>query len=352
VVATSASSGLLALGWDDAWASALAALGDSTLWPARVSRVDRGMCTVMTGTAEVRAAPERSVEVAVGDWVGLGPGSPADGKARIVAVLPRRGVFRRASVAKGAAVQIVAANIDTVFLCDALDGALSLRQLERFLALTWQSGATPVVVITKSDAVPEAVVTDALEAVKTVADGVGVVVVSSTSGDGVTNLAPYLLAGRTVALVGLSGAGKSTLVNLLAGTEILATGAVRRDGSGRHTTTHRQLVLLPGGGLLIDTPGTRALSVVGVGDGVDQAFHDVEVLARGCRYANCSHAGQAGCVLGAAVSDGRLERSRLESWLRLKNERASSEVEDARGDVAERKRRKAAKFADRRAART
>ncbi len=350
---TSAVSGLLALGWDDGWVSALADLHDPTLWPARVSRVDRGMCTVMTGTAEVRVALERSFEVAVGDWVGVAPGPTVDGRAaRIVTVLPRRGVFRRAAATKGAAAQIVAANIDTVLLCDALDGSLSLRHLERFLALAWQSGATPVVLITKSDAVPSAVVTEALEAVKTVADGVSVFVVSSTTGDGMGDVAPYLVAGRTVALLGLSGAGKSTLVNLLAGAEILATGAVRRDGSGRHTTTHRELVLLPGGGLLIDTPGMRAKSVVGAGDGVEQAFRDVEVLARRCVYTNCSHAGELGCALAAALSDGRLERSRLESWLRLRSEPAASEPEIARGDIAERKRRKAAKFANRRAART
>jgi ribosome biogenesis GTPase len=266
--------------------------------------------------------------------------------------LPRRGVFRRAVAAKGAAPQIVAANIDTVFLCDALDGSLSLRHLERFLALTWQSGATPVVLITKSDAVAPAVVAQALEAVKTVAGGLSVVVVSSTTGDGMVGVAPYLVAGRTVALLGLSGAGKSTLVNLLAGAEILATGAVRRDGSGRHTTTHRELVLLPGGGLLIDTPGMRALSVVAAGDGVEQAFPDVEVLARGCRYTNCSHSDESGCALAAALSDGRLEHTRLESWLRLRSEPASSEHEIARGDIAARKRRKAAKVDDRRAART
>jgi ribosome biogenesis GTPase len=284
--------------------------------------------------------------------VGVAPGLTAGGRARIGTVLPRRGVFRRAAAAKGAAAQIVAANIDTVFLCDALDGSLSLRHLERFLALAWQSGATPVVLITKSDAVAPAAVTEALEAVKTVADGISVLIVSSTTGDGMLDVAPYLVAGRTVAVLGLSGAGKSTLVNLLAGADILATGPVRRDGSGRHTTTHRELVLLPGGGLLIDTPGMRALSVVGAGDGVEQAFQDVEVLARRCLYTNCSHAGESGCALAAALSDGRLERSRLESWLRLRSEPASSELEITRGDIAERKRRKAAKFVDRRAART
>lgn len=348
---TWAVSGLLALGWDDGWASALAERGDPTLWPARVSRVDRGICTVMTGTAEVRVATKRSVEVAVGDWVGVTSGA-ADRRSQIVAVLPRRGVFRRAAAAKGAAPRVVAANIDTVFLCDALDGGLSLRHLERFLALSWQSGATPVVLITKSDAVSPAVMTEALAAVKTVAEGVSVLVISSTTGDGMVGVAPYLVPGRTVALLGLSGAGKSTLVNLLAGAEILATGAVRRDGSGRHTTTHRELVLLPGGGLLIDTPGMRALSAVGAGDGVEQAFEDVELLARRCGYTNCSHSGESGCALAVAVCDGRLERSRLESWLHLKSDLQSSQIEIARSEIAERKRRKAAKFADRRAART
>ena len=349
---TSAVSGLRALGWDDGWAAALAELGDTTLSPARVSRVDRGICTVMTGTSEARVTSQRDVEVAVGDWVGVAPGPAGDDRARIVAVLPRRGVFRRVAASKGATSRVVAANIDTVFLCDALDGNLSLRHLERFLALAWQSGATPVVLITKSDAVAPRAVTEALEAVRTVADGISVLVVSSTTGDGIAGVAPYLVAGRTVAVLGLSGAGKSTLVNLLAGTEILATGAVRRDGSGRHTTTHRELVLLPRGGLLIDTPGMRALSVAGAGDGVEQAFDDVEAIARLCVYANCSHAGESGCAVGAALSDGRLERSRLESWLRLRSEPAASELEITRGDIAERKRRKAAKFADRRAART
>ncbi len=348
---TSAASGLLALGWDDGWVSALAELCDPTVWPARVSRVDRGVYTVMTGTTEVRIAAKRGAEVAVGDWVGVGPGVTGDGRARIVAVLPRRGVFRRAAAARGATPQTVAANIDTVFLCDALDGHLSLRHLERFLALAWQSGATPVVLITKSDAIPPADVTEAVRAVKSVAGRVPVVVVSSTTGDGINDVAPYLVQGRTVALLGLSGAGKSTLVNLLSGAEILATGAVRRDGSGRHTTSHRELVLIPGGGLLIDTPGMRALSVVGARHGVDEAFQDVEVLADGCRYADCTHAGEQGCALAAALSDGRLERSRLESWLRLRAEPASSELEAARGKVAERKRRKAAKIAGRRAAR-
>ncbi|MHB1713042.1 MAG: ribosome small subunit-dependent GTPase A, partial [Acidimicrobiales bacterium] len=311
-----AAPGLVALGWDDGWSSALAELRDPTLSPARVSRVDRGMCTILTGAAEVRVAVERGMEAGVGDWVGVG--EVASGVVRIAAVLPRRCVFRREARAKGGVPpQVVAANIDTVLLCDALDGGLSPRHLERFLALAWQSGAAPVVLMTKSDAVPATVLVKAVEAVTAVADGVRVLVVSSTTGAGMADMAPYLLPGRTAALVGLSGAGKSTLVNLLVGADIVATGAVREDGSGRHTTTHRELVLLHGGGLLIDTPGMRTLSVVGAGDGVEQAFRDLEDLAEGCKYANCSHGGEQECALVAALSDGYLEQGRFEAWRRL-----------------------------------
>jgi ribosome biogenesis GTPase len=305
----------------------------------------------MTGMGEVRVAAERGVEIAVGDWVAVSPGPAAGERSQIVAVLPRRCVFRRTADARRAVPQIVAANVDTVLLCDALDGRLSVRHLERFLALAWQSGATPVILITKSDKVPPAVVAEAVETLEAVAGGVSVLVVSSTTGDGMRAVMPYLVPGRTIALLGLSGAGKSTLVNLLAGTDVLATGAVRSDGKGRHTTTHRELVVLPGGGVLIDTPGMRALSVVGAGDGVEQVFQDIEVLASGCKHSSCSHTGEEGCAVAAAVSDGRLAGERLESWLRLRAEPQSSDPEVARRVVEERKRRKAAKFAARRTAR-
>lgn len=323
-------------------------MGDATLRPARVSRVDRGVCTVMTGTEEARVALERRLPVVVGDWVGLA-GSDGGSEARIGAVLPRRAVFHRTAPTKGASPRAVAANIDTVFICDALDGQLGLRHLERFLALSWQSGATPVIVITKSDTVEPDRLSHALAAVGTVAHGVEVVVISALTGAGVQGLAPHLGAGRTVALLGLSGAGKSTLANLLAGARVLTTGEVRRDGSGRHTTTHRQLLVLPDGGLLIDTPGMRALSVLGAAAGVEQAFDDLEVLAGSCRYASCSHSGEPGCMIGQAVSEGRLAPGRLEAWRRLTAEQTPSAAGDARGAVAERKRRKAAKFAERRA---
>lgn len=256
----SAVPSLTSLGWDDDWQSALDALGDPALVPGRVSRVDRGVCTVMTGTDEVRVSATVGVEIAVGDWVAFRP-AVDDERPRIGAVLPRRCVFRREDP-RTRRVQVAAANIDTVLLCNALDGRLSLRHLERYLAVAREGGATPVVLITKSDAVAPDVVEQAVAAVEEVATGVAVVVVSSTTGDGMEDLAPYLSPGRTLALLGLSGAGKSTLVNLLAGEDLLRTGKVRKDGSGRHTTTHRQLVPLPGGAMLIDTPGMRSLSVV------------------------------------------------------------------------------------------
>lgn len=343
-----AEVGLAALGWDDGWSTALAGLAEPDLVPARVSRVDRGMCTVMTGTDEMRVSMARGVQIAVGDWVAVAPGLPEGSGPRIAAVLPRRCMVRRAAGENGAATQVVAANVDTVLLCDALDGDLSLRHLERFLALAWQSGATPVVLITKSDTLAPAGVAGAVEAVKAVAAGVEVLLVSSTTGEGLAGLGPYLLGGRTVALLGLSGAGKSTLVNLLAGAEVLATGEVRKDGKGRHTTTHRELIVLPGGGLLIDTPGMRALSVIGAGDGVDRAFRYIEEIASRCRFGHCSHTGEEGCAIAAAVADGALDQARVDSWLRLKAEPATSAHESARQAVDERKRRKAAKVAIRR----
>jgi ribosome biogenesis GTPase len=305
------------------------------------------MCTVMTGSADVRVTSDRAVDLAVGDWVAV-DGRIGAGTARIASVLPRRAAFRRTSDGGGASAKVIAANIDTVFVCDALDGSLSPRHLERFVALAWHSGATPVVVITKSDTVSPPDVAKAVDAVRTTTAEVSVVAVSSRSGDGVPALKSYLLPGRTVALLGLSGAGKSTLTNLLAGSEIMATGAVRADGAGRHTTTHRELVVLPQGGLLIDTPGMRALSVLGASEGVAQAFSDIEELVAQCRYPDCSHTGESGCAIAAAASDGHLEPERFEAWLRLTAESASQGASDTRRQIAERKRRKAAKFESRR----
>ncbi len=346
---------LAELGWDDDWAAALAQIpelgSEPGIEPGRVSRIDRGAMTILTASGPRRAASVRELDLAVGDWVALGTGAESDDGWRVVARLPRRFVFRRTAEGAGAEGQVVAANIDAVLVVDAIDGRLSLRHLERYLALAWQSGATPVVVVTKADLTSSALVDERVAAVKGVAPGVAVHVVSTETGEGVEALARHLAAGRTAALLGLSGAGKSTLVNHLAEANILATGEVRRDGQGRHTTTHRQLVLLPTGGLIIDTPGMRALSIEGAGEGVELAFADIEELSSRCHFPNCSHTNEQDCAVNAAVADGALAIDRLEAWLRLREQTPAVNRDAARVRVQDRKRRRATAKADRRARR-
>ncbi len=359
----SVPSSLVDLGWDADWEAALAVAASATvtagatdggaplapgratetagpLTPGRVSRIDRGISTVLTAVGPVRVAAVTSLPLAVGDWVTLAA-SPLGASAWVLAgLLPRRSAFRRVTDNAGAREQIVAANIDTVLIVDAVDGQLSARHLERYVALAWQSGAEPVVVITKVDlAPPEAVARHAAE-VHAVATDVAVLEVSATTGVGLDRLAPYLGAGRTVALLGLSGAGKSTLVNLLAGEEVLATGAVRGDGKGRHTTTYRELVPLPGRGMLIDTPGMRALSVAAATEGVAQVFSDLEALARGCEFDDCSHTSERNCAVTAAVAEGLVTEERLASWRQLQLETPADTPQVARRRIVERKKQK------------
>jgi ribosome biogenesis GTPase len=291
------------------------------------------------------------LKLAVGDWVALTPEATATGHRVLAAILPRRCAFRRVSDDPAAREQVVAANIDTVLLVDAIDGQLSVRHLERYVALAWQSGAVPVIVITKSDLAGPGEMDDYVARVAEVASGVAVHVVSAATGEGLDELAPYLAPGRTVALLGLSGAGKSTLVNLLAGGEILATGAVRGDGKGRHTTTHRELVPIPGGGLVIDTPGMRALSVSTATEGVAQVFADIEDLQSRCGYPDCSHTTEQGCAIVAAVEAGQLSATRVASWQQLRAETPPETPQVARRRVVERKRTKAVAKATRARAR-
>ena len=342
-------SALKDLGWDDAWEATLA---DRTLTPGRVSRIDRGAMTVLTDAGAIRARAARDLPVAVGDWVTIEPGHDADDLSVVVTVLPRRSLFRRMADGPQAREQVVAANIDTVLLVTAIDGHLSVRHMTRYLALAWRSGATPVVVITKADLAGADKVAEWSEAMQTAAPGVAVHVVSTTTGQGIEGLAPYLVPGRTVALLGLSGAGKSTLVNHLAGAEVLVTSPVRSDGQGRHTTTHRELVVLPGGGLIIDTPGMRALSVAGAAEGVRAAFADVETLATRCEFADCTHQpGVRGCAVMAAVAAGELSAERVATWLGFGAQQEAPSHQADRLQVLTRKRRKATAKVARRAAR-
>jgi ribosome biogenesis GTPase len=311
---------LTSLGWDDALTAAHEPLADTHL-PARVSRVDRGAVDLLlagadgsTATGRARLRPDAEI-VAVGDWVAV----VDDGAGPTVDVVhPRRTAIRRAAASGRSEAQALAANVDLVVVTVAAVPEPKPALVERLVALAWDSGATPLVVVTKADLTPEAdaIVADLAEA----APGVDVVAVSAVSEAGVAPMAPYLAPGRTLCLVGKSGAGKSTLANALLGSDHLATGDVRRDGKGRHTTTHRELVVLPGGAVLLDTPGLRGAGLWVGEDGLDRAFSDVEELVGRCRFADCGHVTEPGCAVLLAVDEGRLPERRLESWRKLQRE--------------------------------
>jgi ribosome biogenesis GTPase len=253
----------------------------------------------------------------VGDWVLVaGQGS---GPLRIEELLPRKTCLSRKVPGEQTLEQVVAANVDTVFMVMGLDGDFNLRRLERFAVMVWNSGAQPVAVLTKADLHedPAAARLDALA----VAPGIAVATVSSIRGEGLEPLGAYLSPGRTVALVGSSGAGKSTLLNRLCGKEIMRTGDVRSsDDRGRHTTTHRQLILLPTGGLLIDNPGVREIQLWANEEALTETFSDLETLAASCRFRNCRHEAEPGCAVQLALREGRLSEARLQSWRKLEKE--------------------------------
>jgi ribosome biogenesis GTPase / thiamine phosphate phosphatase len=306
------------LGWDAGWASALEQLQEENLNAARVAAQHRGEYVTWTADGELRARAAGRLfyehEVgepipAVGDWVGLRD-------TTIAAILPRRSAFIRKRAGNSSDEQVLAANVDTAFLLAGLDDDFSLRRLERYITTAWDSGAEPVVVLTKADLCDD--VGDSLLQVGSVAIGVPVYPVSNLTGVGVDDLEAHLRPGRTIVLLGSSGVGKSTLLNRLAGTELMRTGAMASDGTGRHTTTHRELVQLPGGALAIDTPGLRELQFW-EGD-VGAAFEDIEALALECRFRDCAHAREPGCAVQAAVEDGTLALDRLRSWRKLQRE--------------------------------
>jgi ribosome biogenesis GTPase / thiamine phosphate phosphatase len=316
---------LPSLGWDSAIETDFAPYAADGLEPARVAVEHRDAYVLYTARGERQAelsgrlrhaAGQRGDLPAVGDWVAVTPTDPA----LVQAVLPRRTKFSRmAANDHGQTVeQVVAANVDVVFLTAGLDGDLNLRRLERYLTLGWESGAEPVVVLTKADLCDDLDTT--LYEVEAVAVGVPVHAVSSVTGEGLDALRPYLAEGRTVAALGSSGVGKSSLVNAVAAEELMATGELRADGKGRHTTTNRQLLLLPGGGLYLDTPGMRELRLWESDEGLASTFEDVAAAAAKCRFADCAHQSEPGCGVRAALADGTLAPDRYESWRKLQNE--------------------------------
>ncbi|MGY1822473.1 ribosome small subunit-dependent GTPase A [Geodermatophilus sp. SYSU D00079] len=299
--------------------------------PGRVARVDRGRLTVLTADGELRAHPAAALlgegGPAVGDWVAL-RGELA------VAVLPRRTAFTRVVAGRTSAEQVVAANLDAVLVVDALTGPRRTRRVERYLAVAWGSGAVPVVVLTKADLCDD--VPAAVQEVAEAALGVDVLPVSSVTGAGLADVAARIGPGRTAAMVGPSGVGKSSLANALLGAPVVATAGVREsDGRGRHTTTARELHLLPGGGLLVDTPGMRELGLVD-DDGIDTAYADVTELAARCRFRDCGHRAEPGCAVAAAIAAGRLDPARYSAWRKLQAEaRRQALRSDARARAAE-----------------
>jgi ribosome biogenesis GTPase len=285
---------------------------------ARVTRVDRGAVDVLTSTDgdELQPARVRTTfhdQVAVGDWV-------ATADAVVDVVLTRRTAIRRAASNGRSEAQLLAANVDVVLVVVPAFPEPRIGMVERLVALAWDSGAMPVVVMTKTDlaADPDGVRSDLAEA----APGVDVIAVSAVSGEGIERLTELLAPGRTLCLLGRSGAGKSTLANLLLGGEVMATGDVRRDGKGRHTTTHRELLPLPGGAVLLDTPGLRGAGLYVSDDGLDKTFADVEQFLGSCRFTDCAHESEPGCAVQEALADGSLSERRYQSWRKLQREAA------------------------------
>jgi ribosome biogenesis GTPase len=336
---------LTTLGWDDTLAEQFEPLAGDDLVPGRVAVQHRGAYDVLTELGELRCdVAGRLYEEsgspadlpAVGDWVAVAARA-GEGAGTIQAVLPRRTKFSRKTAWQAAEEQVLAANVDVVFLVTSLNEDLNLRRLERYLILARESGAQPVVLLTKVDltADPE----PALAAVRSVAADVPVHALSGVTGEGVDAVRAYLRPGVTAALLGSSGVGKSTLVNTLAGDERLETQELRSDGQGRHTTVRRELVQLPGGALVIDTPGMRELQLWVADEALEETFDDVTSLFEHCRFSDCSHESEPGCAVKAALADGTLPQERWDSYLKLEAELAHLERRlDKRAQAEERKR--------------
>ncbi|GHA89058.1 MULTISPECIES: ribosome small subunit-dependent GTPase A [Streptomyces] len=337
---SSPSHPLAPYGWDDDWAAAFAPYAEQGLLPGRVVRVDRGQCDVVTPDGTVRAdtafvVPRDPMRiVCTGDWVAVDP----DGDPQFVrTLLPRRTAFVRSTSSQRSEGQVLATNIDHIVICVSLAAELDLGRLERFLALAMSSTAGaallgdgtqadryeahPLVLLTKADLVPDVTTLSHLvDDIEGIAPGVQVLPVSSATGEG-TDVFGAIVAGGTSVLLGLSGAGKSTLANTLLGEDVMDVRAARDvDGKGRHTTTTRNLLVLPGGGTLIDTPGLRGVGLWDAEAGVGQVFSEIEDLAQQCRFHDCAHEAEPGCAVLGAIEDGTLPVRRLESYRKLLRE--------------------------------
>jgi ribosome biogenesis GTPase len=334
------SNPLIPYGWDADWDAEFAPYTAGGLLPGRVVRVDRGLCDVVTTVGTVRADTEFVTPrdpmriVCTGDWVAVDP----DGDPLFVrALLPRRTAFVRSTSSQRSEGQVLATNVDHIVICVSLAAELDLGRIERFVALamssssgdallrdaapSWDSAAQPLIVLTKADLVGDpGVIADLVHDVEITAPGVQVLAVSSATGEGMEVLSA-VVAGGTSVLLGVSGAGKSTLANALLGEEVMEVRATRDiDGKGRHTTTTRNLLVLPSGGVLIDTPGLRGVGLWDAAVGVGRVFSEIEALAADCRFHDCAHDAEPGCAVLAALDDGSLPVRRLESYRKLMRE--------------------------------
>jgi ribosome biogenesis GTPase / thiamine phosphate phosphatase len=334
------------LGWSPRLAEAFEPHRTAGLAAARVSLEHTHIYRVLSPAGEQLArvagrlrhhASGRADYPAVGDWVGI-DASASGGDARIRAILPRFSRFSRRAAGDPTEEQVVAANIDVVFLVSGLDHDFNPRRIERYVLTAWDSGAAPVIVLNKADLVED--LAPFVEAVGPVAQGAPILAVSALRPDSVAALREHLCRGRTAALLGSSGVGKSSIANALIGEERLRTRDVRAsDSRGRHTSTSRQLILLGQDGILIDTPGMRELQLWDTGDALAGAFADIEALAGGCRFRDCRHAGEPGCAVAAAVEAGTLTAGRLESYRKLQQEQAHQlRQQDQRAQLEQKRR--------------
>lgn len=320
---------LAELGWSPFFEEALAGAENEGVVPARVVIQQKTNYVVAgeegefraTITGKLRFVSQRHSEFpVVGDWVLLRP-APGERSGSITAILPRRTAFSRRAAGRADVEQVAAANIDVVFLVTGLDENYNLRRIERYLILAARGGAHPVIVLNKADLCP--FLDEAVTEVHAIAGGVPICVTNAKAKEGVNPLLAHIAPGATAAFLGSSGVGKSTIINRLLGREKFKTAEVREsDGRGRHTTTHRELVILPSGGILIDTPGMRELQMWEAEESVEEAFDDIDELAQGCRFRDCRHEAEPGCAVRRAAEEGRLEAGRFESYRRLQKESA------------------------------